>query len=166
MWLQWVKAWKIVTQEVPAWKYVHGAQVVLNLPEGSEIWKYVFEMLNTDQMTRDAAWKTITGFLESYYKKDDNAEAFETWKEFRNLSRKQNQSIDDYIMIYEKYKLEILRYSMDLEQRVLDFNLLCSANVREDKLRIGMREIDSNDPQNIYKQVKFASKKYCGQSAI
>lgn len=61
-----------------AWKYVHGAQVVLNLPEGSEIWKYVFEMLNTDQMTRDAAWKTITGFLESYYKKDDNAEAFET----------------------------------------------------------------------------------------
>lgn len=69
-------------------------------------------------------------------------------------------------MIYEKYKLEILRYSMDLEQRVLDFNLLCSANVQGDKLRIGMREIDSNDPQNIYKQVKFASKKYCGQSAI
>ena len=52
-------------------------------------------------------------------------------------------------MIYEKYELEILRYSMDLEQRVLDFNLLCSANVQEDKLRIGMREIDSNDPQNI-----------------
>ena len=65
-------------------------------------------------MTGDDGWKTVIELLESYYKRDDNAEAFETWKEFRTLHRKDNQIIEDYLMIYEKYKLKLKRYSMDL----------------------------------------------------
>ena len=66
---------------------MHGLQLVLNLPEGSEIRRHLFDMLDTEQMTDDDGWKRVNELLESYYKKDDNAEAFETWKEFRTLCK-------------------------------------------------------------------------------
>ena len=36
----------------------------------------------------DDGWKRVVELLESYYKKDDNAEAFETWKEFRTFCKR------------------------------------------------------------------------------
>ena len=93
---------------------MHGLQLVLNLPEDSEIRRHLFNTLDSEQMIGDDGWKTVIELLESYYKKDDNAEVFDTWKEFRILCRKDNQTIEDYIMIYEKYKLKMKRYSIDL----------------------------------------------------
>ena len=93
-------------------------------------------MLDTEQMTGDDCWKTVIELLESYYKKDNNAEAFDTWKEFRTLCRKGNQTIEDYMMIYEKLKMK--RYSMDLGERVHGLNLLCGANLQDDELRIAI----------------------------
>ena len=36
LWLKEIKAWKLATKNVSALKNVHGLQLVLNLPEGSE----------------------------------------------------------------------------------------------------------------------------------
>ena len=69
-------------------------------------------------------------------------------------------------MIHEKYKLKMKRYSMDLGERVHGLNLLCGANLRDDELRIAMREIDSDDPENMYKHAKNALKKCFRKSAI
>ena len=78
LWLKEIKAWKLATKDVSTLKNVHGLQLVLNLPEGSEIRRHLFDMLDTEQMTDDDGWKRVNELLESYYKKDDNAEAFET----------------------------------------------------------------------------------------
>ena len=94
LWLKEIKAWKLATKDVSVLKNVHGLQLVLNLPEGSEICRHLFDTLDTEQMTGDDNWKTVIELLESYYKKDDNAEAFDTWKEFRTLCRKDNQTIE------------------------------------------------------------------------
>ena len=58
------------------------------------------------------------------------------------------------------------RYSKDLGERVHGLNLLCGANLQDDELRIAIREIDSDDPKNMYKHAKNALKKYFGKSAI
>ena len=94
LWLKEIKAWKLATKDVSVLKNVHGLQLVLNLPKGSEICRHLFDTLDTEQMTGDDNWKTVIELLESYYKKDDNAEAFDTWKEFRTLCRKDNQTIE------------------------------------------------------------------------
>ena len=88
LWFKEIKAWKLATKDVSALKNTHGLQLVLNLPEGSEIPRHLFDMLDTEQMTGDDGWKRVIELLESYYKKDDNAEAFETWKEFRTLCKR------------------------------------------------------------------------------
>ena len=73
-----MKAWKLAKKDVLVLKNVHGLQLVLNLPEGSEIGRHLFDMLETKQMTGDDGWKTVIELLESYYRNDNNAEAFET----------------------------------------------------------------------------------------
>ena len=38
---------------------------------------------------------------------------------------------------------------MDLGERVHGLNLLCGANLQDGELRIALREIDSDDPENM-----------------
>ena len=72
---------KLATKDVSGLKNVHGLQLVLNLPEGSEIRRYLFDMLDTEQMTGDGGKQLLN--YQNHYKKDNNAEAFKTWKLFR-----------------------------------------------------------------------------------
>ena len=113
-WLHETKAWKCATTNVADLKDVHDLQLALHMPEGSKIRQQVFDSLETEEMAGEDGWKAVLKILESHYQKDDNSTAFETWKEFRTLTQKENQSIDDYIMYYEKYKLSMKRYETDL----------------------------------------------------
>ena len=83
--------------------------------------------------------------LKKHYSKDNNTAAFKTRKEFRNFTRS-DQSIDQYIMCYDQYKVRIKRYKMELGERVHELNLLCGANLSDDELRITMHEVDGDKP--------------------
>ena len=165
-WLREAKAWKCATSKVTGLKDVHGLQLALHMPERSEIRQQLFDSLETEEMAGEDGWIAVIKILEDHYQKDDNSSAFETWKEFRALSRQQNQSIDEYIMLYEKYKLRMKRYKMDLGERIHGLNLLCGANLADDELRIAMREVNSDQPDEIYEQAKRSLKKYFGKSSI
>ena len=166
LWLREAKAWKEATSAVTGLKEVHGLQLALHLPDGSEIRRQIFDTLDTDDMKGDAGWRSVINLIEKHYKKDDNTTAFETWKEFRNLVRKDDQNIEQYIMTYEKYKTRMKRFKMDLGERIHGLNLLCGANLSDSDLRIAMREVDGETPDQMYEQAKKALKKYFGNSAI
>ena len=52
-------------------------------------------------MKGENGWKAVIELLETH-QKDNNLLAFETWREFHTFNRKEGQSINDYIMCYEK----------------------------------------------------------------
>ena len=58
------------------------------------------------------------------------------------------------------------RYKMELGERVHGLNLLCGANLSDDELRITMREVDGDKPDEMYEQAKRSLKKYYGNSSI
>ena len=117
-------------------------------------------------MKGDDGWKKIIDLLKKHYSKDDNTSAFETWKEFRNFTRRSDQSVDQYIMCYDQYKVRMKHYKMELGERVYGLNLLCGANLSDDELRITMREVDGDKPDEMYEQAKRSLKKYYGNSSI
>ena len=92
--------------------------------------------------------------LKKHQSKDDNTAAFETWKEFRNITRMLDQSIDQYIMCYDQYKVRMKDYKMELGERVHGLNLLCGANFSDDEFRITMREVDGDKPDETHEQAK------------
>ena len=61
---------------------------------------------------------------------------------------KDGQTDDDYNMCYEKYKVKMRLFKMDLGEHIHKLNLLCAANLSNDELCITMREVNtkySND---------------------
>ena len=45
-------------------------------------------------------------------------------------------------------------------------NLLCGASLKDDELRIAMREVDNENPNEMYNRAKKSLKKYYGSSSI
>ena len=50
--------------------------------------------------------------------------------------------------------------------RIHRLNLLCAASLTDDELRVAMREVDKENPNEMYNQVKELLKKYYGSSSI
>lgn len=166
LWLREVKAWKAATENVTGLKDVHGLQLALHLPENSEIRCQVFDSIETDQLKGEEGFKKLIELLENHYAKDDNTNAFQTWKEFKLLCRKDGQSIDQYIMTYDAYKIKMKRFKMDIGERIHGLNLLCGANLEDRELQIAMREVDHDKPEEMYEMAKKSLKKYFGSSSI
>ena len=78
LWLRVALAWKCTTESINELKNVHGLQLALHLPEGSEIICQIFDTLDTNDLKGEARWTTVTELLKQYYEKDDNTTAFET----------------------------------------------------------------------------------------
>ena len=51
-------------------KVVHGLQLALHLPEGSEIRCQIFYSVDTDDLKGDDGWKKIIDLLKKHYSKD------------------------------------------------------------------------------------------------
>ena len=117
-------------------------------------------------MKGDDGWKKIIDLLKKHYPKDDNTAAFETLKEFRNFTGRSDQSIDQCVMCYDQYKVRMKHYKLELGERVHGLNLLCDANLTDGELRITMREVDWDKPDEMYEQAKRSLKKYYGISSI
>ena len=66
LWLREVKAWKVATSNVVGLKDVHGLQLALHLPEGSEIRHQIFDSIDTDDMKGDDGWKKIIDLLKKH----------------------------------------------------------------------------------------------------
>ena len=145
-----MKDWKAATRSVTGLSGVHGLQSALHLPE----------------MMGDAGFDAIVAVLEQHYAKDENTNAFQTWKEFKSLKRDDTQTVANFIMQYEQYKSKMKRFKMDLTERIHGLNLLCSANLSDDALRICMREVDADQPDQMFENAKKALKKYYGVSAV
>ena len=124
-------------------KNVHGLQLALKLAD-SEIRRQIFDTLDTNDLKGEAGW---TAFIELF--KQHEMDAFETWRKFKHFCRKDGQTVDDYIMCYEKYKAKMRRFKMDLGQHIHGLNRLCAANLSDAQLRIAMREVHTEYPNEM-----------------
>ena len=149
-WLREVKVWKAATEKAVGLSDVHGLQLALHLAESSEVRSQIFETMEPDDMKGDGGFAKVLKVLEQHYAKDENTSAFQTWREFKSFTRASDQSVDNYIIQYEQFKTKMRRYKIDLSERIHGLNLLSSANLDDDALRICMREVDSDKPEDMY----------------
>ena len=114
MWLAEVHLWKQATQNVPWLKDSHGATLTLGLPEGSEIRNHILQTIQPDDMKGDDGWAAVIELIKEHYRMDEVAGSFTVWKEFRELQRQQDQSVDQYILSYERFVNQMKRYKIEL----------------------------------------------------
>ena len=54
---------------------------------------------------------------------------------------------------------------MELGENIHGLNELCGANLSDDKLRIAIREVDTDTPADMYEQAKKSLQRYFGNAA-
>ena len=69
-------------------------------------------------------------------------------------------------MCYEKYKVKMRRFKMDLGEHIDGLDLLCGVNLSDAALRISMREVNTEYPNEMNMQAKKPLKKKTGSSSI
>lgn len=106
LWLREAKAWKVATSGVTGLKDVHGLQLALHLPDGSEIRGQVFDTLDTEDMIGDDRWKKVIELIETYYSKDDNTSALTRGKTFVLYVKEKTKILNNISCIMRNIKSE------------------------------------------------------------
>ena len=165
-WLSEVKLWKMSTANVNWLKDCHAAILTLRLPESSEIRRHIIETLKPEEMAGDDGWNAVIKLIEEHYKMDDVAGSFSVWRDFRKLERQPEQTIDQYILSYDRFMNLMKRHKMDLPPMIHGLNLIYSSKLSDNDLKIVMREVDNDKPEDMYKDAKKSLKKYLGTSSV
>ena len=166
VWLREATAWKIVTMDLKGMKDNHAIILTLKFPEGSEIREHLFESFSVDEMKGEDGWTAVIGLVEEHFKKEGSINRFMVWRDFINMKRKESQSVDEYILCYEKNRKRLQSNKMALDDELQAYILLDGARLSSDDLKIAMRELDNDKPNEMYSAAKKALKKYFGKGAI
>ena len=86
--LQEAKTWKSSASTINGLKGLYVLQLVLHLPEGSDIRHQIFHTFDMEDLECKNGWNTATSLLGKNYKSNGTAVVFNTWKKFGALSHK------------------------------------------------------------------------------
>ena len=75
--------------------------------------------------------KELTTFLDGIYKKEDMAEAWDRYSEFASATRKQDQSMAEFISEWKNIYYKAKSVGCDFSDTILAFKMLQDANLSE-----------------------------------
>lgn len=151
LWLCEVRAWELATEGVPGVKDNHALQLALHLPESGQIRFQIFDSIDRKNERR-CLDKSHRSYWEILQKKVTTPQHSK-----REKVLKYNTKIG--------YKMWIKRFKMDVCKRIHRLNLLCRPGLTDTALRITMREVNNNEPEQMCKQPKKLLKQYFGSLA-
>ena len=133
-------------QEVLAWSEItelkrdkQGIAVALSLPEEDEnqIKDKVFDQIPIDDLKDDSGLDILLAFLDKHLGKDDLVDSLDKFEDFDEFSRKDGQSIQEYIAMFDSKYRKVEKKSMALPSEILAFKLIKKANItKEEKMLV------------------------------
>jgi hypothetical protein len=154
-------AWKEVT-DVPAAK--QGIAIALTLPEGdiTNIREKVFDEISLVELKADTGLQTLITYLDKKLGKDELEDSWEKFEDFEDYSRKDDETISQYIANFDQKYQRIVKKGMTLPPEILAFKLIRKANVtREEKLLV-MTGMDYTQKAELYNQAMKSLNKFKG----
>ena len=125
--------------------------------------------LSDEKLTNKDGIKNLLGFLADIYKKDTISDAFDKYKEFTKLRRKQETGLQAFIaewtMAYSKAKA----VGCEMSDMVLAFLLLDAANlsgIERNLVLTGVDYVEGESKKNLLEQMQNALKKFVGRSVV
>ena len=168
------KPYSRYVEELRAWTYVtnvakkkQGVAVALSLPEDdkSQIRDKVFNEINMDDLKKDDGVETLIAFFDTVFKKDELAEVYEHYVNFDRYKKIEIDTMDSYILEFEKRYNKTKKFKMQLPESVLAFKLLENSGLQNNDRLLVLTGVDYNEQDSLYKQMKSSLKKFFGQQA-
>ena len=101
--------------------------------------------------------------LDMCFKADDLIQLHSSWRYFINLKKNQGESIDDFIIRYEKSVAELKRDGIVLPEEIYAMQLIDSVNISEKDVNIILTGIDYKKKDEMFVDAKKSLRKYLGK---
>ena len=170
-----VKTYERFRQETLAWteitdlcKEKQAIAIALSLPEEDEtmIREKVFDQLQLEDLKGENGMSILLNFLDKHLSKDDLTDSLDKFEDFDNIERKEEQSIQEYIAMFDLKYRKIQKKHMTLSSEILAFRLIKRANItREEKLLV-LTGMNYENRTSLYEEAVKSLKKFKGDNSI
>ena len=165
------KSYERFKQELLAWREItelkkekQGIAVALSLPEDDEnrIKDKVFDQISLDDLKSADGLDILLTFLDKHLGKDDLSDSVEKFDEFDDCQRKEGQTIQEFIGIFDSLYRKIEKKGMKLPPEILAFKLLKKANITKDEKLLVLTGMNFENKVYLYEEAKSSLKKFKG----
>ena len=152
-WKQEIKAWQLATNIK---KEKQAVSVALSFPEGSEVRGKVFEEVDVDSLATVDGMTQLFQYLDKWYKKDDMSAAYEAWTKFDNYKRKNEDSMEKYILEFGKRNTALTKFKVSIPSSILAFKLLDNAGLEIKDKQIVLTAVSFSEPDRMFHSMQQA----------
>ena len=165
------KSYELYKQEVLAWQEItdlakekQGVAIALSLPEDddSQIREKVFSQVKLDDLKKEDGLATLITFLDKHLAKDDLTDSLEKFDSFDDFERKGDQSMTEFIAIFDAKYRKIEKKKMTLPPEILAFKLLKKANITKEEKLLVLTGMDFAKKDTLYEEAKKSLRKFKG----
>lgn len=165
------KIYERYKQELLAWREItelskteQGIAVALSLPEEdeSQIKDKVFHKISLDDLKSEDGLNILITFMDNHLAKDDLADSLEKFEDFDDYRRKEGQTIQEYIAMFDSKYRKVEKKYMPLPPEILAFKLLKKANISRDEKLLVLTGMNFENKHGLYEEAKASLKKFKG----
>lgn len=160
-----VRLW---TQFTKAEKRRRGFMLYSTLPTTKDVNEKVrLAMQNGEiNINEEDAIDQIFEVLDKWFKKDDLSTICETWSAYKNLQKKDSETMEQFLNESEKKIKELKKEGIALPEVVLAMQLLDGAGLDKKEKQIVLTAVDYSKKEEMYDQMKQALRKFFGEQAM
>ena len=148
-WKRKFKMWQTITE---VRKNKHGTLLTLNLDRDTQ--DSIMELVKEEDMIKETGADEVLDKLEGMFGKDESIIAFEVYEDFETYKRPPEMSIAVYCTEFQKRLSKVKSSGTQLNDHVLAFRLLKSANISERDEQLVKATITKMDYESMIKQLK------------
>ena len=167
------KTYERFKQELLAWREItelsknkQGIAVALSLPDDDEnkIKDKVFDQIALDELKDENGLNILIAFLDKHLGKDDLADSIEKFEDFDDFKRKDGQTIQEFIAMFDSKYRKIEKKDMSLPSEILAFKLLKKANITKEEKLLVLTGMNFDNKAYLYEEAKASLKKFKGDA--
>ena len=165
------KSYERFKQELLAWREItelsknkQGIAVALSLPDDdkNKIKDKVFDKIALDELKNENGLDILIVFLDKHLGKDDLADSIDKFEDFDDFKRKDGQTIQEFIAMFDSKYRKIEKKDMPLPSEILAFKLLKKANITKEEKLLVLTGMNFDNKAYLYEEAKSSLKKFKG----
>lgn len=162
-WKTEVSAWTKVTKLS---KKQQGLAVALSFHDGSAVRDKVFSELEISQLDADDGMEKLLSFLDVIFLKDELVRAYEAWSDFDRYLKRDNVSMEEYIMEYRKLYSRVKKHGTEISVPILAFKMLDWAGLTQKERQLVVTGIDFTKKDTLLDQISTSLLKFFGKQTV
>ncbi|XP_057302644.1 uncharacterized protein LOC130636814 [Hydractinia symbiolongicarpus] len=160
-----LKAWTLL---IDLEKQKQGIAVALSLPkeDSTQVRDKVFSEISIADLNKEDGIDTLIAFMDNLFKKDELTDMYKHYTNFDRYKRKSDETMESYIIEFEKLCNKTKKFDMALPESVLAFKLLDGACLKHSDRKLVLTGVNYEEVNTMFKQMKSALKKFFGEQSL